>query len=52
MRMQSLELHFEAVDSCKNILFNAIDDKQEANARQLLDAVQDVEKYIYVGGEN
>lgn len=49
--MQSLEQHFQAVDSCKNILFNAIDERQETHARQLLDAVQGVEKYIYVGGE-
>ena len=49
MQIQSLEQHFEAVDSCKAILYNAIDEKQETHARQLLEAVQSVEKYIYVG---
>ena len=50
MPIQSLEQHFAVVDSCKNILFNANDERQEKHARQLLASVQDMEKYIYVGG--
>lgn len=50
MQIQSLEQHFEIVDSCKAILFNAIDERQETHARQLLESVQDIEKYIYIGG--
>lgn len=49
--MENLEQHFETVDVCKDILFNAIDERQETKARQLLTTVQGIEKYIYVGGE-
>ena len=45
-----LEQHFQIVDSCKNILFNASNERQEERARNLLNAVKDVENYIYVGG--
>ena len=47
-----LEQHFQKVDACKNILFNANDERQETHARQLLKAVEDEENYIYIeGGE-
>lgn len=46
----NLEQHFEIVDSYKNILLNANDERQEKHARQLLASVIDMENYIYVGG--
>lgn len=48
--MNDLEKHFEAVDACKNILFNANTERQETHARQLLEAVTGVEKHIFIGG--
>lgn len=47
-----LELHFKRVDSCKDILFNTENERQEHYARVLLKSVLDEENYIYVGGEN
>lgn len=47
----NLEQHFQKVDACKNILFNANDERQETHARQLLKAVEDEEKNIFIGGE-
>lgn len=45
-----LTKHFEIEDQVKNILFNANDERQEAEARDLMEKVKEEEKKLFIGG--
>ena len=46
--MEKLEIHFKMIDYTKNLLFNSTNEKQEKQARNLLDLAKEQEKYLEV----
>lgn len=46
--MEKLEIHFKMIDYTKNLLFNSTNEKQEKQARNLLDLAKEQEKNMEV----
>jgi len=46
--MEKLEIHFKMIDYTKNLLFNSTNEKQEKQARHLIELAKEQEKYMEV----
>ena len=46
--MENLEIHFKMIDYTKNLLFNSTNEKQEKQARHLLELAKQQENYMEV----
>lgn len=46
--MENIEIHFKMIDYTKNLLFNSTNEKQERQARHLLELAKEQENYMEV----